>query len=183
LSPRLNRHLINEMKTNIRYYVTIPIIALLGLFQSAVFSDIRLFDVSPDLVFVVVITWVLVRDQPEGLLAAVVGGGVVASLSGGPRMLIFLLFVGCSILIGYAHRHLPRMAGIIPYLSIIAATLLYKGTLIFWLQTTTRRVYVPGLVIQNIIPEVLLNLLLVVVTYHLGTWADKKLGPPTVDWQ
>lgn len=171
------------MNSNIRYYLTIPIVALLGLAQAALFSDIRVFDASPDLVFVVVITWVLIRDQPEGLLAAIVGGAVVASLSGGPKMLIFLLFVGCSVLVGYAHRHLPRMAGIIPYLSIIFATLVYKGTMIFWLQTTAKLVYMPGIIIQNVVPAVLLNTLLTVFTYHLGVRIDKRLGPPTVEWE
>lgn len=171
------------MNNNIRFYLTIPLVALLGLVQSTLFSELRIFDVSPDLVLVAATTWVLIRDQPEGLLAAVVGGAAVAALSGGPRLLIVLIFCGCSILVGYAHRHLPQMAGIIPYLSIIAVTLIYKGLLIFWLQTTGKTVYIPGLIIQNVIPAVLLNLLLVVITYHLGVWIDKRFGPPTVDWQ
>lgn len=130
-----------------------------------------------------IITWVLVRDQPEGLLAAVVGGAAVASLSGGPRALIVLLFALCSILIGYAHRHVPRLAGIIPYVAVILATLLYKLVLLFWLQTTTGLVYWPGVLVQLVIPAVLINVVLMAVVYQLANWLNKKFGPPTVDWQ
>jgi len=146
-------------------------------------SQLRVFGVSPDLVLVVIVTWVLVRDQPEGLLAAISGGAAVAALSGGPRLLIFLLFIICSTLVGYAHRHLPKLAGVIPYLSIVAATLLYKGVMIFWMQTTREAVYLPGLAVQVVLPAVLWNVILMVVVYQLAVWVDKRLGPPTVEWE
>lgn len=163
--------------------ITIPLVALIGLIQATLTSQLRLFDVSPDLVLVVVITWVIIRDQPEGLLAAVIGGAAVAALSGGPRVLIVTLFMLCSLLAGYAHRHLPRLAGIIPYLAVLGATLLYKGILIFWLQTTTQRAFLPGLVVQVLGPALLYNVVTMAIIYELAVRLDKRLGPPTVDWQ
>lgn len=156
---------------------------MLAILQSSVFSGLRVFGVSPDLVLVAVVTWVLVRGQPEGLLAALVGGAVVAALSGGPRAIIVFLFAACSLLIGFAHDHLPRLAGIIPYLAVALVTLIYKGILIFWLQTTRQLVYWPGMLLQVLAPAVLLNLLLMYITYSLAMSIERRLRPPTVEWQ
>jgi rod shape-determining protein MreD len=158
-------------------------VALLALIQSTVFSGLRVFGVSPDLVLVIVVTWVLVRGQPEGILAALVGGASVAALSGGPRVIIAFLFVACSLLIGFSHDHLPRLVGIIPYLAVTMVTILYKGTLIFWMQTTHQPVYWPGMLVQVLVPAVLLNLLLLFITYNLAMTIDKSLRPPTAEWQ
>lgn len=155
----------------------------MAVLQSTIFSGLRVFGVSPDLVLVVTVTWVLVRGQLEGLLAALVGGAVVAALSGGPRALIVLLFVACSLIIGYAHNHLPRLVGIIPYLAVALVTLIYKGILIFWLQTTHQPVYWPGMLLQVLVPAVLLNLLLMFITYSLATSIERRLKPPTVEWE
>ncbi|MHB1356734.1 MAG: hypothetical protein ACYCZF_12255 [Anaerolineae bacterium] len=138
---------------------------------------------SPDLVLVVVVTWVLVRGQLEGLLAAIVGGAAVAALSGGPRAIIVFLLAACSLIIGFAHDHLPRLAGIIPYLSVTLATLIYKGVLIFWLQTTRQPIYWPGMLLQVLAPAVILNLLLMFITFNLATTIERRLKPPTVEWQ
>jgi cell shape-determining protein MreD len=138
---------------------------------------------SPDLVLVVVVTWVLVRGQPEGFLAALVGGAVVAALSGGPRALIIVLFVACSLFIGFARDHLPRLAGIIPYLAVVLVTLIYKGVLVFWLQTTRQPVYWPGVLLQVIAPAIILNLLLEFITYNLAVSIERRLRPPTAEWE
>jgi rod shape-determining protein MreD len=148
-----------------------------------VFSSLQIFGVSPDLVLVVLVTWVLVRGQPEGLLAALVGGAILAALSGGPRVVVVFLFAACSLVVGFAHDHLPRLAGIIPYLAMTLVTLIYKGVLIFWLQTTRQPVYWPGLLLQVIAPAVILNLLLVFITYNLALSIERHLRPPTVEWE
>ncbi|NLV75030.1 MAG: hypothetical protein GXY52_10190 [Chloroflexi bacterium] len=166
-----------------RYYITIPIVALIAIFQATISPEFRLFGVNPDLTLVVTIVWVLIRGEQEGVLAALIGGAAVAALSGGPRLLIIASFVACNLLVGYAYRHLPRMAGIIPYLAIVVSTLLVKIVLIFWLSTTTDLLYLRGLVVQKVLPALLYNLVLMVVIYNLADRIDRRLGPPTVEWQ
>ena len=55
--------------------------------------------------------------------------------------------------------------------------------MIFWMRTTREAVYLPGLAVQVVLPAVLWNVILMVIVYQLAVWVDKRLGPPTVEWE
>jgi rod shape-determining protein MreD len=66
------------------FYLTIPLLTVVALFQSVLLSRVSLWGARPDLMLLLVLLWAMVRGVDEGLVWGFIGGLLVDLLSGGP---------------------------------------------------------------------------------------------------
>ncbi|MBM3188019.1 MAG: rod shape-determining protein MreD, partial [Chloroflexi bacterium] len=65
-------------------YIAIPLVALTAVVQSTLGPRLRVFGVSPDLVLLFLIAWVLLHGLRGSLSVSLVGGLMLDALSGAP---------------------------------------------------------------------------------------------------
>ncbi len=157
--------------------------ALVAVLQVTITSHIRILGVSPDLVLLCSLSWVLLQGTRDGILAALAGGVVLDALSGAPfGTMTLALFVVCC-LGGLGEVNVPRTARFLPYLAIGVATLVYTGILLILLEMTGHVVAWGAILWRVVLPEMLLNLLCMPVIYGLVRWLRGYLYPKPVEWQ
>jgi rod shape-determining protein MreD len=87
------------------WFLSVPLLALLALLQTAVFRQILFLDGSLDLLLVAVVCWSLLRPE-EGLVWALLGGVFADIFSGGPFGTTSIAFLLVAISIGGLHGRL-----------------------------------------------------------------------------
>jgi rod shape-determining protein MreD len=164
-------------------YLTIPLLALVATLQSTVLSQIRLFGVSPDLVLLLAISWVLVVGRRDGLVVALIGGVMLDALSGAPFGLVTLSLLLVSALTALGERNIPRSVHLLPYLVILAATLVQKSVLLLLLQMSGRVVLWGPMMVRAVLPATMVNVLAMVIVYNGVRWVHARLEPQRMEWQ
>ena len=164
-------------------YLTIPLVVVIGIVQSTIVSRLRVFGVSPDLVLLFAISWVLVFSMRDGLFFALVGGLMLDAFSGAPFGLATASLLLASYLTAQAELNLFRTARILPYLSIALATLVYYAVFLFLLQMTGLRMPWGAALWRVVLPATCVNLLCMPAVYHALRWLYARLGPPSVEWE
>jgi rod shape-determining protein MreD len=87
------------------WFLTVPLLALLAMLQTAVFRQILFLDGSLDLLLVAVICWSLLRPE-EGLAWAMLGGIFADIFSGGPFGTTSIAYLLVAISVGALHDRL-----------------------------------------------------------------------------
>ncbi|MHB0858252.1 MAG: rod shape-determining protein MreD [Anaerolineae bacterium] len=163
--------------------MAIPIIAIVGLLQSTLASRIRVFGVSPDLVLLLTVSWVLLHGRQRGLLPALVGGLMIDALSGARFGFATLCLVVVVLLAGLGEMNVFRTARFLPILTIAVASLVYNLLYLFLLKMTGHPAQVSAMVWRVILPAVLVNILFMPLVYGPAHWVAKRFGPRAVEWQ
>ena len=162
--------------------LTIILALFLALLQSTVVSHVRILGVSPDMVLLFVVSWVLLQGRQEGLLAALVGGLMVDALSGGPFGLTVLSLVVVSLAAAVGERNLFRAAWFLPYITIFLATGLFYGVFLFLAQMTGRALPWGPALWRVALPAMVINTAFMSLVYTLTHALSRRLAPPTVKW-
>jgi rod shape-determining protein MreD len=87
------------------WFLTVPLLALLALLQTAVFRQILFLDGNLDLLLVAVIYWSLLRPE-EGLAWAMLAGIFADIFSGGPFGITSIAYLLVAVSIGALHGRL-----------------------------------------------------------------------------
>jgi len=153
-----------------------------ALVQATWVSRLRIFGVNPDLVLMLVIGWVLVRGLREGLLVALVGGLVMECLTGAPLGATTAALVLAAWLTSLAEANVFRTAWYLPYAAIVLATLVYYGTLMFFLRMAGQLLPWITVLGRVILPCVTINLVLMPAIYLACRWLHRRMGPEPVEW-
>lgn len=161
--------------------VSIPVLALALLIQTAVISRIMLINGSADLVLLILAAWGLQERVHHAWIWAVLAGLLVGFVSGVPWYVYLASYLA---VVGVA-RLLTRRVWQAPLLAMFSVTLI--GTLVLQMATFFALTFlqVPmalGDVFEKIIlPSVLLNLLLAIPTYGLVRDLANRLYPGEVE--
>jgi rod shape-determining protein MreD len=157
--------------------------ALVAISQVTITTHIRILGVSPDLVLLCTMSWVLLQGMREGVLVALAGGIVLDALSGAPfgGMTLALLVVSC--LGGLGEINVFRTARFLPYAAIGIATLVYAGVLLFWLAMNGHAVVWGATLWRVVLPEMVVNILCMPIIYGLIRWLCGRIYPQPVEWQ
>lgn len=155
----------------------------MALAQSTVAPHLRLLGVAPDIVLLFTVSWALLQGVREGILVALIGGLVLDALSSGPfgGQTLGLVIVGA--LAGISGANIFRTERLLPYVAIVAATVLYYLVLLV-LCTATRRVVPWGpLTLRVVLPAVAYNGVAMVVVHHVAQRVRGFLYPSPVEWE
>jgi len=151
-------------------------VALTAVVQSTLGPRLRVFGVSPDLVLLFLIAWVLLHGLRGSLSVSLVGGLMLDALSGAPFGLMTLCLTLASSVAGLGQLNVFSSAWYLPYLTIATATLVFQGLLLLFLRllresTTAGPSALWGpLLWRVVLPSVLINTLLMLPVHHLVRW-------------
>ena len=139
----------------------------MALLQTSFLPGLRLGDVTPDLVLLVVVSWSLLRSSSQGLPLAVVGGMVLDLLSGGPFGAVTLSLVPASALTSLVQQRIARDSPWLPLAAGSLAGLLYNGFHALILRISGRPLRLGLGLAEWFLPSILWNALLMYPVYAL----------------
>ncbi len=160
-------------------YVGIGLAFILGLLQSSVVAQLRLFGVSPDVVVLLTVSCVLLWGLRDGLPVALVGGFMLDMTSSAPFGVSILALTAVALLSSVGEINVFRAARILPMVTLLLATLVYYGLFILLLRLTAHPHVSWALVWRVVLPKVAVNLLFMPLMYGAIRWISRRPAAPT----
>jgi len=158
-----------------------PILALLIMLQSAIFSKVPLLQGTPDLVLVALLAWALQKRVRTAWFWAIMGGllvGYVSAVPFGTMLVGYLLAVGMAVLLKQRVWQVPILAMLV---STLFGTLLVNLVVITALRVTDTSLPFWEAINLVTLPSVLLNLLIAIPFYALFSDLANWLYPEPLE--
>lgn len=171
------------MEVSISPYLAIPVMAVIGLLQTTLVSRIRIFGVSPDLVLLVIVAWVLLQGRRRAILPALVGGLMIDALSGARFGLATLSLVVVVALAGLGEMNVFRTARYLPIVTVALASLVYNLLYLVLLKMTGHPTQISAMLWRVVLPVILVDSVAMPLVYAPARWVAKRVGPRAVEWQ
>lgn len=162
-------------------YLTAAFLAFIVIAQATLFSRVRVFGASPDLLLVAVVCWSLARGVGDGLVWSFGGGLGVDLVAGLPLGTSSLALLPLPWLGGLGHASIFGSSGLLPALLVMLATPLRGWIMLLLQQAADAHVDWIASTVRVIGPELVLNALLAVITYPLVRWLAASLNPRTTE--
>jgi rod shape-determining protein MreD len=163
-------------------YLTVAFLLFLALIQSTVMPRVSLLGVHPDLVFLVVISWSLLRGMGEGMLWALVSGVALDLISGAPFGVCTLALVVASFVSSLGERGIFRFEILVPILIVPPVTLLYQVVLFTMLKILGWPAGWGEGLTRVVLPCVLINTVGIPIVYPLMRLLDRHTGRERMAW-
>jgi rod shape-determining protein MreD len=163
------------------YLIGVPVMLLLAVLQSSVFSHLTLLDGRPDLILLAVLSWSLAGRHNEAMFLGLIGGLLLDLLSGLPFgthaiILVLVIYLVASFEDRFWEAHI-----LLPLSVSLIATLLFHGLEIGTILLMGRSVEFPYMMTQVILPTTFLNLVLALPAAQLAEGLRSRLYPPEVE--
>jgi rod shape-determining protein MreD len=159
-------------------YVGAGLAFVLGVLQSAVVSQLRLFGVSPDVVVLLTISCVLLWGLRDGLLVALVGGVVLDMTSSAPFGLSILSLLVVALLSGLGEINVFRAARLLPLITTLVGVMAYYAVFLLFLRLAAHPVMGWALAWRVVLPKVVVNLLFMPLVYGAMRWINGRSDAP-----
>jgi rod shape-determining protein MreD len=163
-------------------YLGLLILALVVIIQGTLLSRLRFFGASPNLLLVVVVCWSLLRSVTDGLLWAFAGGLGVDLVAGLPLGMTSLALMPTCFLAGLGRSRVFAGSLPLPVLLVALATPIFGWINLLILQVRGLSVDWIGSTLRVILPELALNVLLVLAVYPMLRWLAVRLGAARMEW-
>ncbi|MCA9964023.1 MAG: rod shape-determining protein MreD [Anaerolineales bacterium] len=160
-------------------YVAFPLMALLGVLQTAVLPHFPILGQVPVLPFLVALAWGLLRGVNEGAVWAFMAGfwqDMFSIVPLGTHALVFLLAITAVLLI---QQLLPLSQFLLPALFATIATILY-----LILHTMLLRLLGFSLTLNavtSLLPIVILHAIIILPIYWLMNQINRRVNPRRVE--
>jgi hypothetical protein len=155
----------------------IPILGILAILQSAIFSRMPILHGTADVILLVLIAWALQDRVKNAWVWALLAGAFVSYMSALPSI---VPLAGYLLAVGFAwwlRRRIWQAPILAMFLATFVGTLLCQGVTLFSLQLSDN----PYPILQSLnlitLPSALLNLLLALPIYGIVTDLAKALYP------
>lgn len=161
--------------------IAVPVLALLVMIQSAVFSKIPLLQGTTDLVLVALLAWALQKRVRTAWFWAIMAGllvGYVSALPFGAVLVGYLLAVGLAVLLKQRVWQVPILAMLV---ATFFGTLMVNLIAILALQLTDTPISFWEAINLVTLPSVLLNLLIAIPLYALFSDLANWLYPEPLE--
>lgn len=160
--------------------ISLPLLGLLVIIQSAIVSRFTLLRGSADIVLLVIIAWALLDQDNSAWFWAVFGGIVVNMVSALPLfvpLIYYLISVAVAKLIRRRISQIPYLAMVI---SVFCGTIISLG--LSWISLIIEGNPIPFSLAMNIIilPSLLLNIFLSFLVYFLISGLAEKVYPEEI---
>jgi len=141
------------------------LIAFACLAQVSILPQFSIFGVQPNVVIVLLVSWVAVRGQREAFLLIPAAGFMLGLLDSEPLGLAMLAFAPLILLTEVRELRLVE-SQLLPALGlVVVASLVYEGTILLTLAVTGERTGWPGSVLNVLVPVAIANVLLLLPVY------------------
>ena len=160
--------------------ISLPLLGLLVIIQSAIISRFTLLRGSADIVLLVIIAWALLDQDNSAWFWAVFGGIVVNMVSALPLfipLICYLISVAIAKLIRRRISQIPYLAMVV---SVFCGTIISLG--LSWISLVIEGNPIPFSLAMNIIilPSLLLNTFLSFLVYFLIGGLAEKVYPEEI---
>jgi rod shape-determining protein MreD len=163
-------------------YLAVGLLLVALLAQATLLARLRFFGASPNLVLVVLLSWSLLQGPQSAMVWAFIGGivfDVIAGLPMGTSSLTLMLVCALAVLgegsFFQGHVFLPMIA-------VALATPLYAWLILLTEQLRNVPVDWAGTTLRVVIPELLLNVVLIAMIYPLLRWLIERAGGRRLGW-
>jgi rod shape-determining protein MreD len=158
-------------------YITIPLVTAFALLQDVLLSRVSLLGARPDLLFLAVVCWALLRGSAEGVVWAFIGGLVLDLFSGGPMGGLTLAYVVVAFLAG---RQWGRELGSAAFQSLLLGLglcFLFHVLLLLVLTWAGHPVAWAHNLAAVAAPSAVLNGVLAPFAHWVLRWLDRRTRP------
>jgi rod shape-determining protein MreD len=163
-------------------YVAIPLLTLVALIQDVVLSRISLLGARPDLLFLVIVVWSLLRGAGEGMIWAFIGGFVLDLLSGGPMGGFALSLILVALIAGRQWGSELGSALLQASLIVLALCFVYHVLLLIVLGWAGHSIDWAYGLSRVAAPSSIMNALLAPLVYVVLAWLDRRSRPEGISF-
>lgn len=170
-------------------YLILPILALIVLVQATLLARLRFLEASPNALLAAVVAWSLLRGIDEGIIWGFIGGLGLDLTAGLPLGTSSLALMSISFLAALGETNIFPGNLFLPVIIVALATPLYGWIVLLGQQLQGITVAEGRLAVdwanatlRIIGPELLLNVLTVVVVYPILRWLANRLGAERMEW-
>ncbi|MBE7551919.1 MAG: rod shape-determining protein MreD [Anaerolineales bacterium] len=147
------------------------------LLQSTLAPYIKISNVHPDLVLVIVIGWTILRGLRHGVVWAVIGGLSLDLLSGGPFGLFTLAMLVVTLVTSLFHGRLFGSSIILPLSLTFPLSLLFNGLALLLLNLLGRPVVWDEAFSAVLVPVAIFNTAVMLLVFPLLYMLNRWLNP------
>lgn len=147
------------------------------LLQSTLAPYIKINNVHPDLVLVIVLGWTILRGLNEGVIWAVIGGLSLDLLSGGPFGLFSLAMLVVTLITSLFHGRLFGSSIILPLSLTFPLSVLFNGLALFLLNLLGRPVIWNEVFAAVLAPVAIFNTAVMLLVFPLLYMLNRWLNP------
>ncbi len=157
----------------------IPPAILIGaaLLQATVSPFIKISGVHPDLVFVLVIGWVILRGLGEGLVWALIGGLSLDLVSGAPFGILTLTMLIVALVTNLSHGRVFGSSIVLPLSLTFPLSLLFNGLALLFLTLLGRPIIWNSAFSDVLLPAALFNTAVMILVFPLLYLLNRALNP------
>lgn len=162
-------------------YLGVPLVLLAALAQTALLREIGFLGVTPNLVLLVTVAWVLLRGIRQGIALGMLGGIVLEVNSGATFGTLLMALAAALSVAALGEVNLFRGAWFLKYMVILGATLVYGLVSVAMLSATGHQLPLGAALTRIIAPEMLIHLLLMAPIYGILQGLGLYLDPRVVE--
>jgi rod shape-determining protein MreD len=155
-------------------WVAFPLIAILAAMQTSLVPAIAAGPARPQLLLVWIVCWAVVRGRGEALPWAIFGGLVLDLLSQMPPGSHLLALVVVTFLADLGHRVMQGSTELFAGAAVLAASILYGLVLAVVLLATQHPISLVDVVLRDLLPGALYNLVILVPVFFLQRKIDGR---------
>ncbi len=148
-------------------YISLPILFIAAILQSTIVPEIRIGEGGPDLILMLVLSWMMLADLQEGIVWAMVGGILQDLVNGLPTGTSALALVVVASLVNLVVGPVARNNFVVPPVVIAVGTVVYHLLLIGLFAILGRPVVISYTLIHVTLPTVVFNAILTLPVYRL----------------
>jgi len=147
----------------------ISLLILIGavLIQTTLLPFIEISSVHPDLVFVLVIGWAILRGLEEGLIWALIGGLSLDFFSGAPFGVFTLSMLAVTLVTALFHGRLFGSSIVLPLGLTFPLSLLFNGLALLMLALLGRHIVWGDAIVDILLPVAVFNTMVMMLIFPL----------------
>ena len=148
------------------YYIGIPLLTLLAVFDATFMKVLQLWGGAPNLMLMVIVAWALVAELDEALTWAVIGGVLRDLMSVAPTGSSALAFIVIVVTIDILFPKISWRNVFLPPLCALVGTFVYDGVLIVLLAVAGYRLPFPYSLLYATLPSAIYNTVFILIIFR-----------------
>ena len=163
------------------YALGVPILVLLAILQSVVFSQVRLIGGQADLVLLAVVAWALTGRWREAMILGLIGGVCLDLLSAVPLGISSLGLVVVAYGVSVTEGRLWGAHLLTPLGVVLAASLVFSAISLLGSLLAGAVIDLGSVSTRVVLPSLFLNVVLALPAGQLASVLQRMLFPPEVE--
>lgn len=143
---------------------------------------LSLWGVMPDLLLLVVVSWVLLRGAREGAMWVLGGGLMLDLLSGGPFGIATISLGVASLVASLSQLNVSQTSAWLPLAAGVLATFVYNVIYLALLRICGRSIPWGPSLLHVVLPSIALNALATYPTYWAMRWLHVRTSYERLQW-